>query len=102
RASGAVRASRLAALAWSKILRTAFLSCVIIDFLEGCGGSTFAPPPRVCVSGMSNYFLRSQRGDIGGGIAEFRQDLVGVLAQQRRARDHGRAVAHLDGVAHRE
>src|SRR5882672_3239587 len=36
RASGAVSASRLAALAWSRILRTAFLSYAISDFLECC------------------------------------------------------------------
>src|ERR1700723_3079882 len=91
RASGAVSASRLAALAWSRILRTAFLSFVIIGFLEWWAGERSPALLRMSVARASNYFFQSQSGDIRGRVPELRQNLIGVLTQQGRALNLGRA-----------
>src|ERR1700722_20894371 len=54
------------------------------------------------VTHVSNHFLRPQSGDVRVRISQLRQNLIGVLAEQGRACNHGRAVAHLDWIAHRQ
>src|ERR1700744_1273347 len=49
----------------------------------------------------SDHFLGPQQRQVLGAVAELGQHLLGVLAQQRRARHLGRAVRHLDRIAHR-
>src|SRR2546423_11172087 len=82
-ASGAVSALRPAALAWSRILRTALLSCAIL-------------------SPVSNNLFGSQRPDFGVAQAELGEHLLRVLTEERGAPDLGEAVGHLDRVAHRQ
>ena len=47
-------------------------------------------------------FSVAQRGDLIRAVAELCEDLVGVLAEQRRALHVGRTVGHLDRIADRE
>ena len=51
-------------------------------------------------SRASDGALGAHCGHVVGAEAQLRQHFLGVLAEQRRARHFGRAVAHLDRVAH--
>ena len=97
RASGAVNASRPAALAWSRIFRTALLSYDMLQFSLECyaGVLTFS---RQRAANQMTFFDRSA-DDIRGPIPQFREHFVGVFTEQRRALDLGGAVAHFDGIA---
>src|SRR5436305_12695480 len=50
----------------------------------------------------SNRLLHAQRRDSAAIVAELAQDLLGMLAEERRARNLRRAVRHLDRIADRE
>src|SRR5205814_9238703 len=47
---------------------------------------------------VSDDFFSAQRGDLIRAVAEFSEDLVGVLAEQRRALHVGRTLGHLDRI----
>src|SRR5271170_5854023 len=79
RASGAVNASRPAALAWSRIFRTAFLlfgMCFLYDFLQ------------------------AQLSDLSAPESQFLEHHIRMFSEQRRTGDMRRTVAHFYGVAH--
>src|SRR6266849_10000707 len=96
-ASGAVSALRPAALAWSRILRTALLSYPIT-----LSRLTSAWPRKLRRRAVSYDLFGSQHLDLGLAQTELRQHLLRVLTEERGAPDLGGAVGHLDGIAHRQ
>src|SRR5215472_4650716 len=90
RASGAVREVRWAVRAESRSLRTAFLSYAIYSCLPISPGAASDDPGGV------------QRVDLALAQADLHENFLGVLTEQRRARDLGGAVRELDGIAYRQ
>src|SRR5947207_10410207 len=82
--SGAVSAVRPSALTVSRTRLTSVRLLIVFFFLEAF---------------VSDDFFGAQRGDLLRAVAELCEDLVGVLAEQRRAFHVGGAVGHFDRIA---
>src|SRR5688572_4085215 len=100
--SGAVSDVRPSAFALSRTCRTADLLCAIVTSSRKGSNARGSNARRLRPVPASDDLLGPQRGDVARAVAQFLQHLVGVLAQERRALHLGRAVRHLDRVAHRQ